>query len=100
MTATPIGKLERVALHEVWKHEAKDFTQWLENHIDVFNTALDLNLINVDREQESGGFSCDLFAEDNAGATVIIENQLEKSDNDRLGKLIIYLVLKQLKISS
>ncbi len=40
-----IGKLERVALREVWKHEAYDFTQWLENNIDVLNEALDLNLV-------------------------------------------------------
>jgi hypothetical protein len=26
-----------VALREVWKHEAQDFTQWLQNNIDVLN---------------------------------------------------------------
>ena len=30
MNASQIGKLERVSLREVWKHEAKDFTQWLQ----------------------------------------------------------------------
>jgi hypothetical protein len=92
MNTPSIGKLERVALREVWKHEAKDFTQWLQDNIDVLNTALDLNLVNVDREQESGDFSCDLVAEDNGGGTIIIENQLEKSNHDHLGKLITYSV--------
>ena len=90
MTAS-IGKLERVALREVWKHEALDFTQWLQENIDVLNSALDLNLVNVDREQIPGAFSVDLVAEDEGGATIIIENQLEKSNHDHLGKLITYL---------
>jgi hypothetical protein len=87
----PIGKLQRVPLREVWKHEAYDFTQWLQENIDVLNTTLDLNLINVDREQAAGSFSIDLVAEDEGGGTVIIENQLEKSNHDHLGKLITYL---------
>jgi hypothetical protein len=86
-----IGKLERVPLREVWKHEALDFTQWLQENIDVLNSALDLNLVNVDREQAAGSFSIDLVAEDEGGGTVIIENQLEKSNHDHLGKLITYL---------
>lgn len=91
MTASPIGKLERVALREVWKNEATDFTQWLQQNIDVLNNALDLNLVNVDRERDIGDFSIDLVAEDDGGGTVIIEKQLEKSNHDHLGKLITYL---------
>lgn len=86
-----IGKLHRVPLREVWKHEAYDFTQWLQENIDVLNDALGMSLINVDREQAAGSFSVDLVAEDEGGATVIIENQLEKSNHDHLGKLITYL---------
>jgi hypothetical protein len=86
-----IGKIQRVPLRDVWKHEAKDFTQWLQENIDVLNSALDLNLVNVDREKETGDFSIDLVAEDDGGGTVIIENQLEKSNHDHLGKLITYL---------
>ncbi|MEP6850598.1 MAG: DUF4268 domain-containing protein [Acidobacteriota bacterium] len=86
-----IGKLERVALREVWTHEAYDFTQWLENNISVLNEALDITLVNVDRERAAGSFSIDLVAEDEGGGTVIIENQLEKSNHDHLGKLITYL---------
>ena len=91
MNLSPIGKLERVALREVWKHEAIDFTQWLQENISVLNDALDLNLVNVDRERVTGDFSIDLVAEDDGGGTVIIENQLEKSNHDHLGKIITYL---------
>lgn len=86
-----IGRLQRVPLREVWRHEAYDFTQWLQENIDVLNVALDLNLVNVEREQAAGSFSIDLVAEDDGGGTVIIENQLEKSNHDHLGKVITYL---------
>lgn len=93
MNDAPIGKLERVPLREVWKHEAYDFTQWLQDNVDVLNAALNITLINVDREQAAGSFNIDLVAEDEGGGKVIIENQLEKSNHDHLGKLITYLTV-------
>jgi hypothetical protein len=86
-----IGKIQRVPLREVWKHEALDFTKWLEDNIDVLNEVLDLSLSNAEREQSAGDFTVDLVAEDEAGNPVVIENQLEKSDHSHLGKLITYL---------
>ena len=68
-----IGKLERVPLREVWKHEALDFTRWLEENIDVLGEALDLNLSSAEREQHAGAFSVDLVAEDEGGDPVVIE---------------------------
>lgn len=90
-TQALIGKLERVPLREVWKHEAYDFTRWLEGNIDVLNSALDMELVSVECERTAGAFSIDLVAEDAEGNTVVIENQLEKSNHDHLGKLITYL---------
>ncbi len=86
-----IGKIKRVGLREVWKHEAYDFTQWLEDNIDVLNDVIDINLSNAERERAAGTFSADLVAEDEKGNPVVIENQLEKSNHDHLGKLITYL---------
>ena len=87
----PIGRLERVPLRTVWNHEAYDFTKWLQNNVDALNEALNITLVNVEREQPAGSFSIDLVAEDEGGGKVIIENQLEKSNHDHLGKLITYL---------
>ncbi len=87
-----IGRIERVQLREVWKHEALDFTKWLQENIDVLNDIIDFNLSNAEREQSAGNFNVDLIAEDDSGNAVIIENQLGKSDHDHLGKLITYLV--------
>src|SRR5215208_5803269 len=87
-----VGKIQRVPLREVWKHEALNFTTWLRDNIDVLSDALNLSLINPEREQAAGDFSVDLVAEDESGDPVIVENQLEKSDHDHLGKLLTYLV--------
>jgi hypothetical protein len=86
-----IGRRDRIALRKVWKHEAYDFTQWPQNNIEFLNEALDLTLGNVYREKEAGSFSIDLVAEDEDGHTVIVENQLEKSNHDHLGKPVTYL---------
>ena len=88
-----IGKLQRVSLREVWPNEARDFTPWLQDNIDVLNELFDLTLSNPESEMSAGTFSVDLVAEDEAGNLAIIENQLEKSNHDHLGKLITYLTV-------
>ncbi|MBN1121933.1 MAG: DUF4268 domain-containing protein [Anaerolineae bacterium] len=87
-----VGKLQRVSLREVWPNEAYDFTPWLQENLDVLNEVLGLSLGGAEREQAAGSFSLDLLAEDALGNPVIIENQLERSDHDHLGKLLTYLV--------
>ena len=87
-----IAKIERVPLRDVWPHEAHDFTQWLEENIDVLSEAIDRNIVNAEREKKTENtLSVDLVAEDEAGSFIIIENQLERSNHDHLGKLITYL---------
>jgi len=86
-----IEKIKHLELRDVWRHEAWDFTRWLEENIDVLNDVLDFNLTAVEREQAAGSFNIDLVAEDDSGNLVVIENQLEKSNHDHLGKVITYL---------
>jgi len=88
---TQIGRLQPVALRELWHHEARDFTTWLAENLDLLGEALGLELSLVEREATTGPFSADILAEDGAGNSVIIENQLERTDHDHLGKLITYL---------
>ncbi len=92
-----IGRIERLSLRNIWKHEALNFTTWLEENIDVLNDILDLDLTNVEREKTAGTFNIDLVAEDEQGLPVIIENQLEKSNHDHLGKVLTYLTAMEAK---
>lgn len=87
----PIEKITKLPLREIWKNEAKDFTTWLSENIDSLAEILDLNLNVTGREKSVGPFSSDIVAEDDSGNVVIIENQLEKTDHDHLGKMVTYL---------
>lgn len=86
-----VGRLEKVDLRKVWIKEAADFTTWLENNLDILSDHIGFDLSLLERERSAGAFSADIFAEGPNGDTVVIENQLEKTDHDHLGKLITYL---------
>lgn len=86
-----IGKIKKVPLREIWGREAKDFTTWLENNTDQLGEVLGLSLVVQEREKKVGDFLVDLLAEDNNGNKVVIECQLEKTDHDHLGKILVYL---------
>ena len=87
-----IRRIKQVNLREVWPHEAYDFSTWLEANIDLLSDELIIGLDteSVRREQSAGAFSVDLTVDDELGQTVIIENQLSRSDHDHLGKVLTY----------
>lgn len=87
-----IGKIEIVPIRQAFQHEALRFTSWLEMNIDALSERVGLQLTVLEREKSVGSFTVDLFCEDERGNTIIIENQLERTDHDHLGKLLTYLV--------
>jgi len=87
-----VGKLEAVELREVWSHEAKDFTTWLAENLDVLSEQLDLELELVETEKAVGPFSADIVASDEGGTLAIIENQLGKTDHSHLGQILTYAI--------
>jgi hypothetical protein len=90
-----LGMIKKVDdLRVRWKDEEKDFTPWLANNINYLNEAVSefgLKLKVEGTEQKAGGFFVDILAKDTvSGESVIIENQLEKTDHNHLGKAITY----------
>lgn len=93
MTETKgLGRIEKIEdLREAWPREDTDFTPWLAEHISELGDALGLEIELQEKEASVGSFSLDLLArEPVTNRTVIIENQLEPTNHDHLGKLLTY----------
>lgn len=78
-------------LRKAWPNEAKDFTPWLASHLEYIGNILEMDLELVEKESKVGGYSADILAkvadtEDDSESYVVIENQLEDSNHDHLGK--------------
>ena len=88
-----IGKLNEVDVRELWRHEQYNFSNWLseKNNIEYLNDILGLTLVDINKEEYVDPFRCDLVAKDEtSNIKVIIENQLEGTNHDHLGKIITY----------
>lgn len=94
-----LGTLESIPLREAWPNEAKDFTPWLAENLDLLSDVLDLRLELTDKEVSVDEFSADILAHDSRDDTaVLIENQLEGSDHTHLGQILTYLAGLEAKI--
>jgi hypothetical protein len=88
-----LGKLVKVDLRSVWKHEATDFSAWLvkPENLDVLAEQLGIDIEPIGTEVSVGRFKIDILAkEPNTNEQIIIENQLEPTNHDHLGKVITY----------
>lgn len=92
MSVVPsLGKLETQDPHSIWEDEAGDFTPWLAQNLDQLGEELGLDLELEETEGNVGDFFVDISATvPGRNATVIIENQLAKTDHNHLGQLITY----------
>lgn len=89
-----LGKLKEIKdLRKVWPHEALDFTPWLaeEESLSLLADAVGLEITIDETESSVGDFNVDIYAtETGTDRKIIIENQLEDTNHDHLGKLITY----------
>ncbi len=88
-----LDKLKKVNLRDVWQHEAHKFTKWLaeEENISELSEEIGIDIEVIQTEANVGSFSVDILAKEvESERKIIIENQLEKTDHDHLGKLITY----------
>lgn len=89
----PLGRLKEVDIRELWAHEQYNFSNWLakEENIELLNETVGLTLTDIDKEVYVGSYRCDLVAVDETtDVKIIIENQLDSTDHDHLGKIITY----------
>jgi len=88
-----LSKLGKIELRDVWGHEAVDFTSWLaqEENLDALSEEIGVTIKLIKTEAHVGKFNVDILAEEEAtNRKIIIENQLEDTNHDHLGKIITY----------
>lgn len=93
MIKNNISKIKQIDLRKAWSHEAIDFTNWLaeEENLTLLSDEIGIDLKLIQTEASVGKFNVDILAEeDNTGRKIIIENQLEMTNHDHLGKIITY----------
>ena len=96
-----LSKIKRVDLRTIWPHEACDFTPWLaqSENLNALGNALDMEIELIETESSVGSFNADIYAEEpGTGRKIIIENQLEDTNHDHLGKIITYAAGKEAKV--
>ncbi len=90
-----LSKLEEIKdLRKIWKQE-KEFTDWLadkdDENISILGSACNLDISVEEIEKSIGDFRADIIARDNKSEKlIIIENQLEETNHDHLGKILTY----------
>lgn len=80
-------------LRKVRSNEALDFTPWLakEENLSILGKAIGIDMEMTEKESAVGDFNVDILAtEQDSGRKIIIENQLEETNHDHLGKIITY----------
>jgi len=91
-----LGTIEPVHPRDVWQDEAEHFTPWLASPqgLSLLSETLGLDLELVSVERRVGSFKADIVArmvgEEDDEVYVVVENQLERTNHDHLGKLITY----------
>ena len=94
------GTADSVDVRKVWPDEARDFTPWLADNLDVLGEAVCLELEHRRTEAPVGSMSLDILAEETRrGVNVSIENQLEWTDSDHLARLLIYAAGSRARIA-
>ena len=88
-----LGKIKELDLRSIFKDEARDLTPWLarEENLTRLSDEIGVEIKLVQVEANVGRFNVDILAEEEAtGKKIVIENQLETTDHDHLGKIVTY----------
>lgn len=95
MTApSPPQEFKLIDIREVWPGEARDFTPWLADNLEVLSAHLDIGELELDSTEVEvpGGRRLDILAKDADGRSWAVENQYGEADHDHLTRALAYAV--------
>ena len=93
MSDPTFGRLEKLEPRDYWPNEASNFTPWLAEppNIRLLGEAIGVELEVETVEAAVGPFAADIVCRSLGDEhRVVIENQLERTNHDHLGKLLTY----------
>ncbi|MGF0020580.1 DUF4268 domain-containing protein [Acidaminococcus fermentans] len=97
-----LGRMKKIDdLRSIWPHEEADFSKWLaaKENLEQLSDAIGIDLEFEETESSVGSFSVDIYARESGSSRgIIIENQLEDTDHDHLGKIITYAAGKDAEV--
>lgn len=96
-----IGTLKKVELREIWSREDTDFTNWLNDNLNILGEAICLDLEESEPEYswDNSDFRVDISATTKEGEKVVIENQLEQTNHKHLGQIMTYMINMDAKVA-
>ena len=96
-----IGTLKKVELLEIWSREDTDFTNWLNDNLDILGeaTGLDLEESETECSWDKSDFRVDISATTKEGEKIVIENQLEQTNHKHLGQIMTYMINMEAKVA-
>jgi len=86
--------ITKVNIREVWPGEARDFTPWMADNLDVIGDQLRIAELTLESTEVPipGGRALDVLATDSDGHKWAIENQYGVGDHDHLTRGLAYAV--------
>ena len=93
MSDPAFGRLTKLEPRDYWPNEASDFTPWLASpdNLQLLAEAIGVELEVETVEATVGPFAADIVCRELGDEhRVVIENQLDRTDHDHLGKLLTY----------
>lgn len=97
-----LGRMKKIDdLRAIWPHEENDFSKWLaeKENLEQLSDAIGIDLELEETESSVGSFSVDIYARESGSSRgIVIENQLEDTDHDHIGKIITYAAGKEAEI--
>lgn len=91
MVRKDLGMIKEVDLREIFEREDAEFTPWLNENLKLLTDKIGIEILDNRTEEPIGDFKADIIGKDaDSEKIVIIENEMEVTDHQHLGKLLTY----------
>lgn len=93
MTKTiKFADINELPLNEFFRNEARHFTPWLQENIELLGNAIGIDIGDTETEVSIGNYRLDILSyESGSDRKIAVENQYGSTNHTHLGQLITYM---------